>query len=93
MKPWKRNAGPGDGKYIEIETDTPSRVRARVDNDDVIPRDARMVAKAVERLPLLLEVEHIVKQMFDAGQLDAHPTSDASFEYRLKTLTKWRKAK
>ena len=89
-KKWAKRTSD-DRKRIEIQTDTRSGVRVWVDNDDVMPRDAARVAAAIHRLPHLLEVERLVKEMFTEGVLDPYPTSDASHEYRLRRLTGWKR--
>lgn len=93
---WKIKTPPAErelAKRLEIRTDTRSGVRVWVDNDDVTPKDAAMVARAIQRLPRLLAMERIVKEMFDEGVLDPFPTSDASNEYRLRILTNWHSRK
>lgn len=67
--------------------------RIEVEYDDVTDGEARAVrslADDIARLPRLLRIEAIVKEMFDEGSLDPYPTSDESNEYHLRELTDWK---
>lgn len=90
-KKWTVEPHTGAGKSITIRTDTRSGVKVWVDNDDVDAKDSAKVARSISKLPRLLMLERVVKEMFDSGQLDPYPTSDDSAEYALRKLTKWKR--
>jgi len=68
-------------------------LRVSVENDDVTEDERKQVnalADDIARLPRLLRIEAIVKEMFDEGSLDPYPTSDESNEYHLREWTGWK---
>lgn len=68
--------------------------RVSVENDDVSDTEEKQVRKLAEdiaRLPRLLEIEKLVKGMFDDGVLDPYPSSDGCAEYLLCELTAWKR--
>lgn len=83
-----------DDKQILVYAKAGNRAfRVSIENDDVTEeeeKEVRHLASDIARLPRLLAIVEIIKEMFDGGQLDPYPSSDGSHEYRLRKLSGWK---
>lgn len=82
-KKWRQFQGSASG--FDVETSTGETITVSGG------KNAERRSKQIARLPLLLKIERIVKDMFDEGVLDPYPTSDTSDEYMLRKLTGWKR--